>query len=318
MEKRTVLVTGVNGFVGAHLTNELVANNIAVVGVGREAEPNDHVRDKLHSYQAIDMLDDNSMSGIDLTDVDGVIHLAGLASVAESFEKPELYKTGNAKITGGLLEAIKRADFHGRAVIISTGALYDPNQPLPLSENSAIIENSPYAIGKVAAEQVVKQYIAQGVDAVIVRPFNHIGPGQGRGFLVPDLYEQLLQAKKSGDTTITTGNLDTRRDYTDVRDIAKAYVALATAPHLNHDTYNVSSGATLSGREILNALKRELSLESIEPVIDPSRIRPNDPKELMGDSSRIQKELAWKPTLSIDQTIRDFVKDKLSHDVITS
>jgi GDP-4-dehydro-6-deoxy-D-mannose reductase len=302
-----IIITGINGFVGEHLAQYLNHANIKVTGVGREPLPANNVAPYLDQYKQIDMLVAKEVDNLSFKNVKAVIHLAGLASVAESFDKPELYKNGNAAMTENILAAAKEQNFKGRVVAISTGALYSPSQPMPLNETSQTTEGSPYATGKLRAEAVIKKYIASGIDAVIVRPFNHIGPGQGPGFLVGDLYDQLSSAASDNSSEIHVGNLATKRDYTDVRDIVKAYTLLAKAPELEHVTYNIASGKSYSGFEILDLIKKSMSLESIHPVVDPSRVRPTDAQDIIGDTSRIRDELGWSPEIDISTTINDFV-----------
>jgi GDP-4-dehydro-6-deoxy-D-mannose reductase len=310
MIKEKFVISGINGFVGEHLAHYLHDSNYEVTGIGREPSPADNVAPFLDHYQRADLMDKDQVNKLVLKNTKAIIHLAGLASVAESFNKPELYKTGNVIMTENLLRAANNQGFKGRFIAVSTGALYDVSQPMPLSESSATIQSSPYVIGKLNAEDVVKKYRDLGVDAVIARPFNHIGPGQGLGFLVGDLYEELSNLASEGTSQISVGNLATRRDYTDVRDIVKAYALLATAPSLQHSIYNIASGTSYSGFDILNYLKTEMGLESIEPVIDQSRVRPTDAAEITGDPSRIRNELGWVTKSNVQTAIKDFVARK--------
>jgi len=305
--KKEIVVTGINGFVGEHLARHLQASDFSVRGVGREITPNENVAPYLDTYQQADLLNKEQVARLILKQAAAVIHLAGLASVAESFDKPDLYKTGNAEMTANLLNTAEDQGFTGRIVAVSTGALYDPNQAMPLSEESKTTENSPYAIGKIRAEEIIKQHRNNGQDVVIARPFNHIGPGQGNGFLIPDLYDQLITAEQAGSTSITVGNLATRRDYTDVRDIVAAYTQLATADSLVHDTYNIASGASLSGFEILEYLQKAMNLDSIESTVDQSKVRPTDAMNIVGDASRLSMELGWIPQSNPNTAIVDFV-----------
>lgn len=307
MNKTEIVVSGVNGFVGEHLAREMKRQGYAIHGLGREARPSEGVAGLLDRYTQCDLLDENSIKNISFNAVRAVIHLAGLASVSDSFNNPELYKSGNAEMTNNLLTVALDQGFDGRIVAVSTGALYDPNQPMPLSESSKTTETSPYAVGKLRAEDVIKQYRANGLDVVIARPFNHIGPGQGGGFLVADLYDQLVQAKHTRSRDILVGNLATKRDYTDVRDIVSAYTILATAQSLAYDTYNIASGVSLSGFEILNYIKEAMNLESIEPKVDQSRVRPTDAMDIIGDASRLKNELGWQITSSPEKAVYDFV-----------
>jgi len=305
--KKEIVVTGVNGFVGEHLARHLQASHFFVTGVGREVSPNENVAPYLDTYQQADLLSADQVNALPLKHATAIIHLAGLASVAESFDKPELYKSGNAEMTENILNTAEKQGFSGRIVAISTGALYSPNQPMPLNEESETTEGSPYAVGKIRAEQVIKRHRADGLDVVIVRPFNHIGPGQGNGFLVPDLYDQLTKAQQSGSVNIMVGNLATRRDYTDVRDIVTAYTALATADTLSHDTYNIASGVSFSGFDILEYLQKAMKLESIESTVDQSKVRPTDAMDIVGDASRIKTELGWSTHSNPETAIFDFV-----------
>jgi len=308
--KQEIVVTGINGFVGEHLARHLQASHYSVRGIGREITPNKNVAPYLDNYQQADLLNKEQVDQLALRHAAAIIHLAGLASVADSFNKPDLYKTGNAEMTDNLLSTAENQGFEGRVVAVSTGALYDPNQPMPLNESSKTVENSPYATGKLRAEEIIKQHKANGLDVIIARPFNHIGPGQGAGFLVPDLYDQLISAQEKDSPTILVGNLSTKRDYTDVRDIVTAYTELAVADSLAYDTYNIASGKSFSGFEILEYLKKAMDLESIEPLVDQSRVRPTDSPDIIGDSSRLKSELGWTVASNPNTAIIDFVAQR--------
>lgn len=309
---KEIVVTGINGFVGEHLARHLKTNDYIVHGVGREDAPSDKVKSYVDIYTQADLLDQDSVRTIPFKQARAIIHLAGLASVADSFKNPDLYLTGNATMTENLLKSAYSQGFQGRVVAVSTGALYDASQPMPLSEESEITESSPYAAGKKRAEDLIKHHRAEGRDVVIARPFNHIGPGQEEGFLIPDLYKQLQAARTNGDNTILVGNLNTRRDYTDVRDIADAYLKLATARSLSHNMYNISSGVSHSGFEMLGLLIDTIGAKDISPIIDEGRVRPTDAMDIIGDSSRLRNELGWDPRSNIQIAIEDFVKRKES------
>lgn len=306
----TIAITGVNGFVGEHLARNLKQQGFIVLGIGREPVLNDWVKDLVEDYQIADLMDAASTAKLDISGVSAIIHLAGFASVADSFKHPELYETGNAKITGNVLQLALDQQMKGRVVVISSGALYDPMQPLPINEDSKTVDNSPYAVGKLRAEEITRQYIEKGVDAVIVRPFNHIGPHQAPGFLIPDLYEQLAEIEKSGSKQIKVGNLTTKRDYTDARDVVRAYSLLAMADSLQYDLYNVASGESHAGTEVLDALKNAMGLTDVETIVDPEKIRPSDVMDIIGDASRLRNELGWKPESTIVTAINDFVAAK--------
>jgi GDP-4-dehydro-6-deoxy-D-mannose reductase len=222
MEK--VIVTGVGGFVGHHLTESLVGAGYGVIGVSREAAPDEELQTQLSQYIQCDLSDYASVKKLPLTHAKAVINLAGLAAVGPSFDNPDLYMNVNTAV----LDTICRASIEQKAsslriVAISSGAVYSSRQPLPLKEGSALDpDSSPYAKSKIAMESLALQYRHQGVDCVVARPFNHIGPGQTEGFLLPDLYKKIKSAQVNGGELLV-GNLTTKRDYTDVRDVARVY-----------------------------------------------------------------------------------------------
>lgn len=302
-----VIVTGINGFVGNHLTNELIAQGYEVVGVGREPELSSELNDRVKSYYSCDLADYDSVRALPLADAKALINLAGLAAVGPSFDNPELYMRINTAVLDTVCKAaIEQGAVNLRILSICSGAVYSPNQKMPLTEDSLLApESSPYAASKIAMEELSLQYREQGLDCVVARPFNHIGPGQLPGFILPDLYQK-ASVLNSGQKLLV-GNLTTRRDYTDVRDVAKAYVSLVGTKKLNHAIYNVCTGRSLSGEDILKNLLDAIEKTNLEVTVDESLFRPTDSQELYGDSSRLQQDTGWKPEIAIEQTIRDFV-----------
>lgn len=304
-----ILITGVNGFVGQHLAKHLHKNGHRVIGVGQQTKPSTVAGPSLAAYHARDLTNPKEVSKLPLESVEALINLAGLAAVGRSFDNPDLYMEVNVKVLSVLCDhMLKIGKKDARIVTVSTGAVYDTAQSMPLSETSAINNTtSPYAASKLAMESAALRFRTQGLDVVIVRPFNHIGPGQNQGFLLPDLFAKISSAKDTNGV-IKVGNLKTKRDYTDVRDIVRAYSSLALAPKLNHHVYNVCSGKSRSGQEILELLLSAMGLSGeIKVETDQSLIRPNDPMELYGSSDRLRSETGWTPSISLEQTIKDFV-----------
>ena len=292
-----IAVTGVNGFVGRHLAAELTDHAIEVVGIGIE----DRAAVDLDTYAQADLV----AGWPEIGPVDAVIHLAGLAAVGPSFDDPQRYLTVNSSIVTHVAEALLGTP--ARLILVSSGAIYDGLQPLPLGEDSAIALSSPYAVSKVLNENQAAYYSGRGLQCVVARPFNHIGPGQGPGFLLPDL-AALLDSASPGDGPIRTGNLASRRDYSDVRDVARAYRLLATQPHLSHAVYNICSGVSLSGEDILAVLAKAVGRDTVRTETDPARLRPSDPAEIVGDNTRLREDTGWAPRFSIEETVADFLK----------
>lgn len=305
MNKERVVISGINGFVGHHLSRELHNAGMSVIGIGHDSDIAPEIKDIVDEYHSADLI----QSWPDIPNVKAVIHLAGLAAVGPSFDDPQRYINGNSAMVTNLCEYYIKQDVKPRIIIVSSGAIYDSNQSMPIGEDGKIGFNSPYAVSKVLTENQAAYYRARGLECIVARPFNHIGPGQAEGFILPDFYSR-LSALDASQLKIKVGNIETRRDYTDVRDIVKAYRKIALAPTLQQSTYNVCSGASLSGGEIFNKLTSAMELQNVSYEIDQTLVRPTDIPEIIGDSSRLKTELDWKPEYEIDQTIRDFVSFK--------
>jgi GDP-4-dehydro-6-deoxy-D-mannose reductase len=300
-----VLVTGAAGFVGGHLVKELKDNGHEVVAAINNSEnPIAGVRCVSADLSVADEVN----KSVDFKSIDAVIHLAGLAAVGPSFDAPLHYITVNAGIEINLYEACILQNAKPKFLIISSGSLYDPKSQMPIDEESPVVASSPYSVSKITQESLAKYYGNRGFEYVIARPFNHIGPGQNPGFIVPDFAKQIVVAEKGEATKIMVGNLEAKRDYTDVRDIAKAYRLLVESDKAVGQTFNICSGNSVSGQEILDKLltKSEVRLKIAQ---DPERMRPSDIPEIIGDHSKISSAIGWQPQYSIDQSLQDALDD---------
>lgn len=311
-----VLVTGVNGFVGHHVAQQLNDRGMDILGVGNQQNLEVGLRGLVETYVSCDLTDVNQVSEIDLNDITAIINLAGFAKVGESKGQGELYNRVNIGVHTTLYEECLRQGVSPRIITVSTGAVYDSNQPMPITEYSALISDektNEYVISKKRTEQAVAAFNERGLRCIIARPFNHTGPGQLPGFLLPDLYEQIKESQSSG-KPLRVGNLETKRDFTDVRDVAKAYIelALCSEKDLKHNVYNICSGKSVRGSEILRLLADACGVSDIKTETDPDRIRKNDVMDIYGSRGRITSDTGWEPTIPIEQTIRDFVSQKSS------
>ncbi|MDF2563007.1 MAG: hypothetical protein K0R99_4453 [Microbacterium sp.] len=300
---RRLVVTGVDGFVGRHLARIAAESGLDVFGISRNPEPDPDLLSTLAGYTGADLRQEWPQG---LPQDADVIHLAGLAAVGPSFDRPQDYIAGNSAIVTNMCEGLVASGFTGRVVGVSTGAVYAQKEGEdPRTERDAVAYTSPYVVSKILVENLLAYYSRRGLRTVVARPFNHIGPHQGPGFLLPDLLRQLRSSPP--DRPLRVGNLETRRDYTDVRDVARAYVALATAPELTHDVYNVASGSSHSGLEILEALSAALGRPTPPLEVDESLIRATDPPIIVGDASRLRSDTGWSPTVPFAATIADTV-----------
>lgn len=303
---KNILVTGVNGFVGHHLAKELSENGMTVLGVGG-AQGASEATTGVSSYTVLDLTKRADADKIDFREIDGVIHLAGLAAVGPSFDNPMLYVDTNIGIEVNLFEAAAAQAAKPKFLVISSGSLYDPKAPLPLTESSSVIPSSPYAVSKIGQEQMAHYYGLRGFECIVARPFNHIGPGQNPGFLLPDLTQQVVSFERGEAKAVSVGNLDAKRDYTDVRDIARAY-RLLIEKGVSGKTYNICSGSAWSGHEMLDSI---LSAAGCQPPIeqDQAKMRPSDAPEIYGSHDAISRDTGWQPQLDIKTTIADVIDD---------
>ena len=301
-----ILVTGANGFVGKHLLNELFGKGYEVVAIGGSGVPPLESRDGL-TYMTLDLSKAEETKKIDFTDVSGVIHLAGLAAVGLSFDQPMLYVDVNIGLQVNLFEAAIKQAKTPKFLVISSGTLYDPKAEQPLTELSRVLPNSPYAVSKIGQEQAGQYYATRGFEVMIARPFNHIGPGQGPGFIVPDFAQQIVAIEKGEQQDMKVGNLDARRDYSDVRDIARAY-RLLIENGKSGEIYNICSGQPLSGHEILEGLSQAVGIKP-EVKQDPDKMRPSDTLVLSGSHDKITADTGWEPEIPLNATLSDVIAD---------
>ena len=298
------MITGVNGFVGPHLVSELKKNDYYIIGVGGKLGSEFPV-EEIDEYFVLDLMKKNILKNIDLSKLDGIIHLAGLAAVGPSFVDPMKYINTNIGLEVNIFEACIKQKVRPKIVIVSSGSIYSSKNKMPINENSHISPTSPYAVSKTAQEIMASYYENLGFDVVIARPFNHIGPGQGLGFMVPDLAKQIIDFSNGNVDKVIVGNLDSQRDYTDVRDISKAY-RLLYEKGKSGEVYNICSGSAISGNKILNDLMKIKGIRA-EVKLDESKLRPSDNPIIVGDYSKIMKDTGWQPEILIEQTLKDIL-----------
>lgn len=286
-----VLVTGSKGFVGQWLIAHLEEHGDEVVGLDAE----------------VDVTGAAGLREAVVTAApDAICHLAALASVGASWGASEATYMVNTVGTANLLDAALACPERPRVLLVSSSEVYGRVSPadLPLTEDSPVAPVSPYAASKAAAEIVAQQaWLGSGLEVVRARPFNHTGPGQRHDFVVPALAEQIARAVRSGADRLSTGNLDARRDISDVRDVVRAYRMLLVGGRPGR-VYNICRGQAVSIREVAERL---LGIAGVEMpiVVDPARVRPVEIPELRGDRHRIEDEVAWTPEIDLDRTLAD-------------
>lgn len=292
-----ILVTGASGFVGRHLIDHLRSTGDSVVGWGLGPDGDDELT-------KLDLLDADAVARVDLGGLDAVIHLAALAQVADSFSEPGRYIAANTAMQINLMERLLGQKVRPKVLVVSTGGVYAGGGAL-LSEESATAPNNPYVISKLAQELLGQYYAQRGLPTIIARPFNHIGPGQPTGYLVADLASQIVALEATGGGEVRVGNLESERDYTDVRDVARAYRCLVRSGR-SGATYNVCSGRSYTGDEILARL-RALATVDVEVAHDVGLARPTDIATVTASNAKLHRDTGWEPELSLDQTLADTI-----------
>ena len=286
------LITGGRGFVGHWLTDHLRSLGDEVVAIDQEVEVTDPAA---------------VLAAFSEARPDAVYHLAALTHVGQSWDEPLRVLEVNVMGTGVVLAAARRCGTDPKVLVTSSaevyGAVTDPSR-LPLTEESETAPLTPYAASKLAAEALVAQaWLGHGQHVITVRPFNHIGPGQSPNFAVPALANRIVEAEASGRSTIPVGNLSARRDFTDVRDVVRAYRLLIESGDAG-EVYNVCSGRDVSIHQIADTLL-ELAGTSLEFETDPALMRPVEVPVLRGDPGRLCEATGWKPEITLDQTLAD-------------
>jgi len=302
MDERTTLVTGAAGFVGHHLLRRLRGRRL--IGWHRPGRPAPASPPGV-VWRAVDLLDrDGVEAALGIDTPDEVYHLAGAPQIDTSWRNVVPHLQTNALGTYHLLEAIRRASLACRTLVVTSAQIYQSGDD-PLDEDAPLVPPNPYGLSKLAQDQLALRAVDEdGLDVVIARPFNHTGPGQKPAYAVPGFARQIARIEAGLEPpTIAVGNLDTRRDITDVRDVIEAYVLMiASAPAGR--PYNVCSGRAWRIGDLLEEL-RHLARRPIEVAVDESRLRPNDIPVVQGDATRIRSELGWSPHISVEQTLRD-------------
>jgi GDP-4-dehydro-6-deoxy-D-mannose reductase len=258
-------------------------------------------------------------SGVDLLDADvvraavrdaapdAVYHLAARAHVGESWREPEAYLRDNAAMTLHLLEAVRDEAPEAAVVVVGSSELYGPPATLPVDESAPLRPQNPYAVSKASADLLAGFFAdAHGLRIVRARAFNHAGPGQRPVYAIASFARQVAAGLEAGENPVrvVTGNPDARRDYTDVRDVVRAYRALAE--RAEPGVYNVCSGRPASAAELVAALGRASGV-AVEHEVDPKLVRAHEVMEFRGSYERLRAATGWEPQIPLDRTLADTV-----------
>jgi GDP-4-dehydro-6-deoxy-D-mannose reductase len=299
-----VLITGASGLTGGWLARACADAGEEVFGLSRSGLV------AAGRGVAVDLRDGPACrDAFRSIQPDVVYHLAALSSVGRSWEEPAQTVNDNTSSSVSVLEAVRLDAPAARVLWVSSCEVYGAPERLPISEDAPLKPANPYAVSKVAGDLLAGLYAdAHGLNLVRARPFSHAGPGQRAIFIVSSLARQAAEARLAGKRSIeiVTGNPDTRRDFTDVRDVVRAYRLLAAGEQTG--IFNVSSGHSISAAEQVQLLTELLAPIEVHHIIDPARVRAHEVIELRGDHSRLTAATGWEPQIPFRQTMQDSIE----------
>ena len=313
MDKK-ILVTGISGFAGNYLARKLLDRGYNKIYGTYLSEKSIGslfgISSQLELFQ-LDLMDSKTVyEVINKIKPDYVYHLAAIASSVQSFKEPNFVITNNINSQINLLEAIRNTKLNPRIMIVSSAEVYGKVDPkdLPIDEDTPLKPVNPYAVSKLTQDFLGLQYfIAYNIDIIRVRPFNHIGPGQTEQFSTSAFAKKIVEIEKEKkEPVLTVGNLEAKRDFTDVRDMVWAYILLMEKGK-SGDVYNIGSGKAYKMSEVLDMML-SFSKVKIKVETDSSLLRPSDNPELVCDNTKIQNLTGWIPEIPLEQTLKDILE----------
>jgi len=307
-----ILITGVGGFVGRHLFNTLSTQypDAFLHGTALE-QPSQKIGGGLQ-YHVVDLKNYAQIYEL-IAEIqpDHIYHLAAQSSPRKSFAIPWETLENNIKAQLNIIQACLALRLQPRILIISSAEIYGPVRPdqQPINEDAPLRPTNPYGVSKVAQDMLgLQYYLSHRLPILRVRPFNHFGPGQSEGFVATDFAVQIARIEMGlQENVIEVGNLTAERDFTDVRDVVRAY-ALIMEHGQPGEVYNVASGKPYSIQYLLDVLLK-YSAANIQIRVDPARMLPVDVPIVRGDVSRLQALCNWQPTIPFETTVLDVLDD---------
>jgi GDP-4-dehydro-6-deoxy-D-mannose reductase len=307
------LITGITGFVGSHLAEYLLSHTDWQV-TGAVYGPDENIREISSS---LDLLPadlsrlSTTQSMLDQARPNVIFHLAAMAVTGRSWGDPASTVCTNAGMQANILHGVAKLELDTRIIVVGSSEEYGAvsEELLPVTEEAPFRPMNPYAVSKVAQDMLGLQYhLSHGLDTIRVRPFNHIGPRQSLGFVTPDFASQVARIEAGlQDPVLRVGNLSAERDFTDVRDVVRAYYLLALKGR-SGEAYNVGSGQSHAAREVLDYYVSH-STARIAIEQDPDRLRPSDVPRIVCNCEKLRACTGWEPAISFEQSLADVLHD---------
>lgn len=310
-------VSGISGFAGSYLAERLLDDGHVVTGAARDAgwigELQRRYGDRFpaSAVELCDVRDGARLrEALRRAEPDGVFHLAAVAFVPRSFDRPTLAYEVNFLGTVELLDAVAEVAPRARVILVTSGEVYgsiDVDRDLPITEAQPLRPLSPYSVAKAAADLAGFQaFASRSLDVVRVRPFNHTGPRQAPHFVCSEFARALAAAEcGAGPKRLLVGNLDVERDFGDVRDVVRGYAALFERG-VSGEAYNLGSGRAISVRDVLETLRAQCRVR-VEIETDPTKVRPRETRRVFASIAKIEEATGWRPKMPLEQTLGDLM-----------
>ena len=323
---KKILITGISGFVGGYFVDYLTsrADTFEIHGISRSKPAWDFVpvtveRLNNHHFHLADLNDIPKIrSLIEGIQPDYILHLAAQSSVAESWKTPVVSFLNNTNIFLNIIDTVRLNDNGARVLSVGSSEQYGivSDEDLPLTENSRQCPANPYAVARVAQEQLARLYASgYGLDICCTRSFNHCGPGQTDRFVVSSIVKQFVRiARGLQDPVIHIGNGTIIRDFVDVHDVVEAY-RLLLARGKRGEVYNICSGKGRSIRDIVTLLSDMYHID-VQVLREQSRIRPIDNPRIVGSYQKIQNDMGWKPKIPFEESLRSMYAYWNTHGIL--
>lgn len=302
------LITGASGFVGGYLIDCLCENEIEIFVTKLPHEKIDSQNISENNIFNLNILDKSEVRNVLLNSTpDYIFHLAAQSSVAQSWKNPTFTMEVNLIGTVNLLDTIRELKINPRILLIGSGEEYGyiKQNEVPINEENCLRPGNPYAVSKAAQSMIGQVYSrAYDMDIIMMKAFNHIGPKQNAVFVVADFCKQIAEIEKGlREPVIKVGNLEAKRDFTDVRDIVRGYLTVMQKGKKG-ETYNIGTGKAISIQEILDKLLA-MSTKDIEIYQDENKIRPTDIPVIEANINKIKRDTGWYPKIDLDKTLSD-------------
>ena len=312
MEK--VLITGATGFVGKYLIKHLLSlKKYEIYATYRKEHSLENFESKEKiNFVKVDLLDKDQIKNV-LKEAkpDIIVHLAAQAAILESIKNPLETLHNNIDSQLFLFESLKELEmFDVRLLVVLSADVYGyvSHEDLPINEETPFRPGSPYAVSKAACDLLAYQYFRSSKLKIIrVRPFTHIGPGQKLGFVTSDFAKQIAEIEKEQiDPVIKVGNLDAKRDFTDVRDVVRAYALLIENGETG-EVYNIGSGKSHKISEVLEYFLKHAKVK-IKSETDPNKLRPSDIPDFVADFTKLKKLTNWEPEIPFEKSLEEILE----------